>query len=147
VNNGPNHLDGGVSGLDKVVWQVEPRSTGAGSRVAYRYVSEEGYPDRLDARVTYTLTERNQSAVEYPATTDKATPINLTQHSYFNLAGDGGGPLALVRDGDRIRLDTRVVGWTCSSRCRARAAPPVVRAAAGTGKRVRASPCDERPPA
>jgi aldose 1-epimerase len=92
VNNGPNHLHGGVKGFDKVVWQIEPRSTVAGSSVTYRYVSadgEEGYPGRLDARVTYTLTERNQIIVEYAATTDKATPINLTQHSYFNLAGDG----------------------------------------------------------
>ena len=68
VNNGPNHLHGGVKGFDKVVWQVEPRSTAAGSGVTYRYISaegEEGYPGRLDARVTYTLTERNQIVVEY----------------------------------------------------------------------------------
>lgn len=91
VNNGPNHLHGGNKGFDKVVWRVE-RATP--SSVTYRHESadgEEGYPGALDARVTYSLTNRNELVVEYSATTTKATPINLTQHTYFNLAGDGRG--------------------------------------------------------
>jgi aldose 1-epimerase len=90
VNNGPNHLHGGVKGFDKVLWRAEPLASGAG--IVYKYVSadgEEGYPGRLDVSVTYTLTDRNEIAVDYRASSDKPTPVNLTQHSYFNLAGDG----------------------------------------------------------
>ena len=92
VNNGVNALHGGRKGFDKVMWQAESSQDSAGAHVAFSYVSkdgEEGYPGTLKARVMYTLTNANEFAIEYHATTDKATPINLTQHSYFNLAGGG----------------------------------------------------------
>jgi len=92
TNNGPNHLHGGVKGFDKVVWSAEPAETDSSAAVTFSYISpagEEGYPGTLHARVTYTLTDRNELRVEYVATTDQATPVNLTQHSYFNLAGAG----------------------------------------------------------
>ena len=90
TNNGPNHLHGGVKGFDKVVWKGEPASTPDGASVTFRYTSpdgEEGYPGTLSARVTYTLTDRDELSFEYAATTDKPTVVNLTQHSYFNLTG------------------------------------------------------------
>ena len=92
TNNGPNHLHGGVKGFDKVVWSAAPAETDSSAAVAFSYVSpagEEGYPGTLRARVTYTLTDRDELRVDYFATTDQATPVNLTQHSYFNLAGAG----------------------------------------------------------
>jgi aldose 1-epimerase len=90
-NNGPNHLHGGLKGFDKVMWDVtrfdRPDSVG----LVFRYTSpegEEGYPGTLKATVTYTLTAQNDLIFDYHATTDRATPVNLTQHSYFNLTGD-----------------------------------------------------------
>jgi aldose 1-epimerase len=91
TNNGPNHLHGGVKGFDKVVWNAVPGSDANSVSVTLSRRSpdgEEGYPGNLQATVRYTLTDKNELAIDYRATTDQATPVNLTQHSYFNLADD-----------------------------------------------------------
>jgi len=90
TNSGANHLHGGVKGFDKVVWSVEPFRAPGASGAAFSYTSadgEEGYPGTLRVRVTYTLTDANELVVDYEAATDRPTPINLTQHTYFNLTG------------------------------------------------------------
>lgn len=92
TNDGSNHLHGGDKGFDKVLWEAEPFENESGSGLVLRYTSEdgeEGYPGKLETQVTYTLTDDDELVVEYKATTDKATPVNLTQHSYFNLKGEG----------------------------------------------------------
>jgi aldose 1-epimerase len=94
ANDGSNHLHGGWVGFDKVVWNTEPFENEEGVGVVFSRMSpagEEGYPGNLSVEVTYTLTDRNELIFDYMATTDAATPVNLTQHTYFNLAGHGSG--------------------------------------------------------
>lgn len=92
TNDGPNHLHGGKKGFDAMVWRGEPFRDDRGAGVVFTYVSrdgEEGYPGTLTARVTYTLTDKNELIFDFHATTDAPTIVNLAQHSYFNLAGQG----------------------------------------------------------
>jgi aldose 1-epimerase len=92
INNGPNSLHGGTRGFDKVVWRATPFENDSSAGLVLTHVSpdgDNGYPGRVEVRVTYTLTDSDELIVDYGATTSKATPINLSQHSYFNLSGDG----------------------------------------------------------
>ena len=93
-NNGPNSLHGGQRGFDKVLWSAEPFQNDSTSGVTLRYQSpdgEEGYPGTVSVQVTYTLTITDELIVDYEASTTKATPLNLSQHTYWNLHGDGQG--------------------------------------------------------
>lgn len=109
-NDGTNHIHGGIVGLDKRLWAAEPveRSDGAPSlRLTYRSPDgEEGYPGNVDFTVTYTVTPDNAVVYETHAESDAATPVSLTQHSYFNLAGEGSGD---IKDHEvQIHCDTKI---------------------------------------
>ena len=96
TNNGPNHLHGGMKGYDKVVWRTRSFQRGDTVGVRFDHTSpdgDEGYPGTVRVSVTYTLTPGNELVVDYGATADRPTPLNLSQHSYFNLAGAGSGPI------------------------------------------------------
>jgi aldose 1-epimerase len=107
-NNGENTLHGGPKGFYKVLWQGQKVTSREGQAVQLNYLSpdgEEGYPGNLSAEVIYTLTDRNELKIEYRATTDKETVVNLTNHSYFNLSGQGKGDILLhevLIDADRF---------------------------------------------
>jgi len=110
ANDGNNHLHGGAPGFDKVKWQAA--IDGDSLRLSYRSVDgEQGYPGNFDATVTYTLTDDNELVVRFHAVCDRATPVNLTQHSYFNLAGGGGilGHLLQIDADAFVAIDTESI--------------------------------------
>jgi aldose 1-epimerase len=114
TNNGPNALHGGIKGFDKVVWDAKPSMTKAGPTLELRYVSkdgEEGYPGNLDVTATYTWTDNNELRLDYKATTDKLTVVNLTQHSYFNLAGKGDilGHVVMIKSDKITPVDDTLI--------------------------------------
>lgn len=96
ANNGKNSLHGGTKGWDKVVWDAVPRETPDGPALELSYTSkdgEEGFPGTVSAKNTYTLTRNNELKIEMSATSDRTTIVNMTHHTYWNLAGHSSGPV------------------------------------------------------
>jgi aldose 1-epimerase len=96
ANDAPNHLHGGPSGFDKQLWQAEVTANADEASLRLSYLSpdgEEGYPGNVQVSVTYAVTTKNELVMRYEAETDQATPLSLTNHSYFNLAGEGSGDI------------------------------------------------------
>ena len=115
-NEGDNHLHGGTRGFDKANWQSEKLSDSNDQSLTLKYISrsgEEGYPGNLKVSVTYSLTEENELKIDYEAHTNQSTIVNLTHHSYFNLAGAGSSDIlghALRINADRITpVDNRLI--------------------------------------
>ncbi len=95
-NDGSHHLHGGETAFDQVFWKSRPFSRGVEGGVVFEYQSrdgEEGYPGNMDVRVTYTITEDARLRMDYEARSDAPTPVSMTNHAYWNLAGAGGGPV------------------------------------------------------
>ncbi len=116
VNNGRNSLHGGLRGFDKAVWNAQAFQNQEGQGVTLDYTSpdgEEGYPGTLHARVTYTLTPDDRLIVDYQATTDKPTPVNLSQHTYWNLGGDASrdilGHVLTINAGAMTPVDSTLI--------------------------------------
>ena len=109
ANNNSHHLHGGGDrSLNKVVWNAKVKQIKDGRSIVFRYTSpdgEEGYPGKLEMVVTYTLNDKNELRIDYVAKTDKATPVNLTNHSYFNLSGAGSETIrdhVLIVNSDKV---------------------------------------------
>ncbi|HXQ81191.1 MAG TPA: aldose epimerase family protein [Opitutaceae bacterium] len=114
INDGQNTLHGGIKGFDKIVWTAEAAEAPGGPAVIFRHTSpdgDEGFPGTLKVRMTYTLTNANELRIDYEATTDKATPVNLTNHSYFNLAckGDILGHVLQLKAGRYTPADSGLI--------------------------------------
>jgi aldose 1-epimerase len=114
INNPPNNLHGGPKGFDKAVWKAEASESPDGPSIILRHLSpdgDQGFPGALSVRVAYTLTRGNELRIEFEATADNATPVNLTNHSYFNLAcgGDIEGHILLLKASNYTPTDETLI--------------------------------------